>query len=60
MRLCEQNCGKIATVYAGGNNANDWAGSYCVDCVPKGFTVWQFHPNGFGCSSDDVTEIIRS
>lgn len=39
-RLCEQGCGRIATVYAGGPFAGDWAGYYCVDCVPHGFSVW--------------------
>ena len=52
MKLCEQGCNKIATVYAGGSSANDWAGYYCDDCVPSGFSVWDKHPNGIINNND--------
>lgn len=46
LRVCEQGCGSIATVYAGGLSANDWAGYYCENCIPLGFSVWNKYPNG--------------
>ena len=52
MKLCEQGCNKIATVYAGGLFASDWAGYYCDDCVPSGFFVWDKHPNGIINNND--------
>lgn len=51
-KLCEQSCGAIATVYAGGSSANDWAGYYCENCVPSGFSVWDKHPNGIINNND--------
>jgi hypothetical protein len=38
---CEQRCESLATVYAGGNFNNDWAGYYCDTCCEAlGFTVF--------------------
>lgn len=39
-RFCEQNCGQLAEVYAGGTGAGDWAGHYCQRCQQAlGFAV---------------------
>ena len=44
--LCEQGCGKIATVYGGGRLAGDWAGKYCEPCCKRlGFDVWDILAN---------------
>lgn len=44
---CNQNCGKIATVYAGGKYAGDYAGFFCEPCAKAvGFDVWERHPEG--------------
>jgi hypothetical protein len=52
---CEQNCGAEAQCYAGGSNANDWAGKYCLLCAlhlqKSGFSVWEVYAN---CPSCDI------
>jgi hypothetical protein len=35
---CE-SCEKVATAYAMGAGAGDWAGRYCATCIPQGFTI---------------------
>ncbi len=46
-RGCEQKCGSIATVYAGGPRHNDWAGYYCESCSKAlQFNVWCRYPDG--------------
>lgn len=46
-RDCEQKCGNLATAYAGGRSANDWAGYYCDTCTERlGFQVFdRYEPN---------------
>ncbi len=40
-RECSQFiCESVATVYAGGPYANDWADYYCNDHIPSGYRVW--------------------
>lgn len=33
IKQCEQKCGAVATVYAMGPFAGDWAGYYCQPCA---------------------------
>ena len=47
IRKCDQGCGEVATVYAGGRGAGDWAGFYCEPCQKAlRFEVWDIHPEG--------------
>jgi len=41
IRKCDQGCGEVATVYAGGRGAGDWAGYYCEPCQKAlRFEIW--------------------
>jgi hypothetical protein len=39
---CE-NCEGVATVYAMGAGAGDWAGRYCATHIPQGFTIVKYY-----------------
>jgi hypothetical protein len=39
---CE-SCQGIATVYAMGAGAGDWAGRYCTKDIPQGFTIIKYY-----------------
>ena len=45
MKTCE-NCGGVATVYAMGRYAGDWAGRYCDAHIPTGFVVTDTYQGG--------------